>query len=152
MGDVPTDAPDDVDEEALDEEIRELALRLRRANEELASLEPAVDPEPVAKKLREIQEGRDGVLEKARDFARGILNWKGHGGSGAGALVWPSGTPGAVLRLHLGHRLDGVEVSGLRERLACPGSHTRPPGPPAGRGSRRLPARRALTVLDGASR
>ena len=66
LGDVPTDAPDDVDEEALDEEIRELALRLRRANEELASLEPAVDPEPVAKKLREIQEGRDGVLEKAR--------------------------------------------------------------------------------------
>ena len=45
---------------------RELALRLRRANEELASLEPAVDPEPVAKKLREISEGREGVLEKAR--------------------------------------------------------------------------------------
>ena len=66
LGDVPTDAPDDVDEDALDEEIRELALRLRRANEELASLEPAVDPEPVAKKLREIQDGREGVLEKAR--------------------------------------------------------------------------------------
>ena len=60
------DVPDDVDEDALDEEIRELALRLRRANEELASLEPAVDPEPVAKKLREIQDGREGVLEKAR--------------------------------------------------------------------------------------
>jgi hypothetical protein len=60
------DVPDDVDEDALDEEIRELALRLRRANEELASLEPAQDPEPVANKLREISEGREGVLEKAR--------------------------------------------------------------------------------------
>ena len=49
------DAPDDVDEEALDEEIRELALRLRRANEELAQLEPAVDPEPVAKKFSIMQ-------------------------------------------------------------------------------------------------
>ena len=61
-----TDVPDDVDEDALDEEIRELALRLRRANEALASLEPEPESEPVAKKLREISEGRDGVLEKAR--------------------------------------------------------------------------------------
>ena len=66
LGDVPTDAPDDIDEDALDEEIRELALRLRRANEELASLEPEPESEPVAKKLREISEGRDGVLAKAR--------------------------------------------------------------------------------------
>ena len=60
------DVPDDVDEDALDEEIRELALRLRRANEELASLEPEPESEPVAKKLREISDGREGVLEKAR--------------------------------------------------------------------------------------
>ena len=58
--------PDDVDEEALDEEIRELALRLRRANEELAELEPPVDSEPVAKRLHTVTEGRAGVLERAR--------------------------------------------------------------------------------------
>ena len=66
LGDVPTDAPDDIDEDALDAEIRELALRLRRANEALASLEPEPESEPVAKKLREISDGREGVLEKAR--------------------------------------------------------------------------------------
>ena len=60
------DPPEDIDEDALDEEIRELAQRLRRANEALASLEPEPESEPVAKRLREISEGRDGVLEKAR--------------------------------------------------------------------------------------
>ena len=60
------DIPDDVDEEALDEEIWELALRLRRANEELAELEPPVDSEPVAKRLHTVTEGRAGVLERAR--------------------------------------------------------------------------------------